>query len=450
VDKDVQDQSVPVDKTGTQISRHEALVTAAKVGIGGAALTAGIGTGLQRAPSVARAASTITLRFQHWNGAMLNSDKWWTHILAGFTKLHPGVVVENDYIAFPQYLPTLTSMAAAKTLPDIFYAHVLAAQLGRAGLSINYRDHLPASFINQFFASPIKQFTFDGTKLYALPLSAQVFGIFHNNALMSKLGLQPPNTWDDLIAMVPTIKKAGLVPLVWGNSLSNTGPDFFLPLITQYGGDVYALDALTRSGLSWNSEPVVKAFELLAKLNKAGVFNPGLNGITQSPQAEQMFYHGQAVTHWDGSFFVANASLAAPKSFLSAYSVSKEPAITSSARHWTGDGSGEGLAINAHGPHIDLALDFLRYLFSPAVYNLWVKQSVSFPSMPSAKSAVSDPILNTMVDYLVDGADHILFGAGSWNAVSNAVTSVLQGSLTPQAAAAQVQSAVLKTRAGRH
>ena len=93
MDKDVQDQSVPVDKTGTQISRHEALVTAAKVGIGGAALTAGIGTGLQRAPSVARAASTITLRFQHWNGAMLNSDKWWTGILAGFTKLHPGVVV---------------------------------------------------------------------------------------------------------------------------------------------------------------------------------------------------------------------------------------------------------------------------------------------------------------------------------------------------------------------
>lgn len=450
MDKDVQDRGVPATTTDTKISRREALASAAKVGVAGAALAAGLETGTQRAPAVIHAAPTITLKFQHWNGAMLNSDKWWTDILAGFTTLHPGVVIENDYIAFAQYLPTLTSMAAAKTLPDIFYAHVLAAQLGRAGLSINYRDHLPASFINQFFPSPIKQFTFDNGKLYALPLSAQVFGIFHNNTLMSKLGLQPPNTWDELIAMVPTIKKANLVPLVWGNSLSNTGPDFFLPLITQYGGDVYALDALTKPGLSWNSEPVIQAFDLLDRLNKAGVFNSGLNGITQSPQAEEMFYHGQAAMHWDGSFFVSDASLAAPKSFLKAYSISKEPAITASARHWTGDGSGEGLAVNAHGAHIDLALEFLQYLFSPTVYKKWVADSVSFPSMPSAKSAVSDPILNTMVDYLADGTDHILFGAGSWNAVADAVTAVIQGSLAPKAAAAQVQSAVMKTRSGRH
>jgi len=55
-----------------------------------------------------------------------------------------------------------------------------------------------------------------------------------------------------------------------------------------------------------------------------------------------------------------------------------------------------------------------------------------------------------MIGYLPDGADHILFGNGSWNAVSDAVQSVLSGALAPQAAAASMQTAVLKARQGRH
>ena len=128
----------------------------------------------------------------------------------------------------------------------------------------------------------------------------------------------------------------------------------------------------------------------------------------------------------------------------------KLPALTRSGRHWTGDGSGEGIAISAHSPHREMALAFVRYLFSPAVYKTFIKNTQQFPSIPSAQNMVTNPIIRTMIGYLPDGTDHILFGAGSWNAVSNAVTAVVGGSLTPTAAAAQVQASVLKTRKGRH
>jgi ABC-type glycerol-3-phosphate transport system substrate-binding protein len=392
----------------------------------------------------------ITLRYMHWNTAFSTQPSWFKDILAGFTKLHPGVVVQSDYVAFPQYLPTLTSMAAAKTLPDLFHAHVLAAQLGRAGLSINYREYLPASFIKQFYASPIRQFTFDGTKLYALPLNAQTFGLFYNTQIMGKLKLQPPETWDDIIAMTPAIRKAGLTPVSWGNALSNAGPDFLLPMVTQYGGDVYALDDLTKPGVTWNSKPVVEAFAMLDRLQKAGAFPAAVNGITQDPQSAQMWYHGQAAMHWDGSWYPPVARAAAPKDFIPNIAVTKLPTVTRGGRHWTGDGSGEGIAINAHSPNRDLALAFVRYLFSPPVYDSFIKNSQNFPSIASAQAMINDPLVRTMIGYLPDGTDHILFGNGSWNAVSNAVTAVLQGSLTPEAAAAQVQTNVVKTRQGRH
>ena len=62
--------------------------------------------------------------------------------------------------------------------------------------------------------------------------------------------LTVPNTWDELIADVPKFKAAGYIPLAWGNLTRNTCPDFFLPLVAQYGGDVYALDDHTAPGLS--------------------------------------------------------------------------------------------------------------------------------------------------------------------------------------------------------
>jgi ABC-type glycerol-3-phosphate transport system substrate-binding protein len=448
--RDIQDQPAAAEKDGATLSRRDVLAAGAKVTAGGAALAAGLGTGLGRAPTVVRAASTITLRYMHWETTLTNQSKFWMDILAGFTKLHPGVVIQNNFVPGAQYLPTLTAMAAAKTLPDMFHAHVLAAQLGRAGLTVNYKDYFPVSFFTQFYPSTVRQFTFDNGKVYALPLIAQTIGIFPNTKIMSQLHLQTPETWDDLIAMTPAIRKAGLTPLAWGNAQSNSGPDFFLPLITQYGGDVYALDDLTKPGVSWNSKPVIEAFTLLKRLVDAKAFPNGINGISQSPQAEALAFHGQAAMLWDGSWAPPIFKLQAPQSWLQGYTVARIPALTRGGRHWCGNGSGAAPAVNNHGPHRDLALEFIRYLFSPTVYNTFIKESQQFPSESSAISQISDPVIRTMVSWLPDGTDHILFGTGSWNAVSNAVTGILQGSLSPTAAAAQVQESVTKTRQGRH
>jgi hypothetical protein len=56
-----------------------------------------------------------------------------------------------------------------------------------------------------------------------------------------------------LIEMAPKIREAGYTPLVWGNQARNVCPDFFLPLVTQYGGDVLKMDD---TGTGWDSEPV--------------------------------------------------------------------------------------------------------------------------------------------------------------------------------------------------
>src|SRR5262249_39116139 len=202
-------------------------------------------------------------------------------------------------VTFNQYLTTLAAMTAGNSLPDVFYGHVKAAELGRAGLAVNYKDVADDAFFKQFYPGPLRPFPFHQGAVYALPWPAQIFGIFANDRIMKELGLKVPETWDELIAMAPKIKSAGYPPLAWGNLARNVCPDFILPLVTQYGGDVYALDDLTAPGVSWDSKPVVDALTLLQKFAKAGVFLDGINGLDQRPPWP-MTYEGQAATLLDG------------------------------------------------------------------------------------------------------------------------------------------------------
>jgi ABC-type glycerol-3-phosphate transport system substrate-binding protein len=402
--------------------------------------------GLLIVPSPTLAQTPVTLKVMHWTSTMVAGTDWWDQITKGFENAHPGVTIESNYVAFPQYLPSLEAMTAGGELPDVFFGHVKAAQLGRAGVAVNYKDVFDDAFFNKFFPGPLKQFTFDNGRVYAVPWSAQIFGIFTNDTIMSKLGLTAPDTWDDLVAMAPTIKAAGYVPLVWGNQARNVCPDFFLPLVTQNGGDVYALDDLTDPNASWDSQPVKDGLALLQKLSKAGVFIDGINGVSEN-QGWQIAYQGKAAMLYTGSWVPADIETNAPRDFADHYSVHKVPAVKSGDPHWTGDGSGEGWVVNANGANKDLAIEFVRYLLSDSVYPIHITGSQTMPSMPSAVDRLTNPKVQEMTGWLTtDGTDHILYGQGSWDAVSNVCQAILDGSTTPDAGAAQIQRDVLATR----
>lgn len=389
----------------------------------------------------------VTLTVMHWDAVQVPGTTWWDDIVNGFQEAHPGVTIETNFVAFGQYLTTLATMTAGDSLPDVFYGHVKAAELGRAGLAIDYRDVVDQEFLDQFYPGPIRQFTFDDGAVYALPWTAQMFGVFVNDRIMNELGLTVPETWDELIAMVPTIRDAGMTPMLWGNGEKNVCPDFFLPLVTQYGGDVYALDDLTAEGVTWDSEPVINALALLQKLAQAGVFIEGINGINMS-LTEQMAYQGQGPMLYSGSWQPSVFAAQASQDWLDNYSVHKVPALTADDIHWTGNGSGEGWVVNATGPNKDMAVEFVKYMFEPDVYALKIGGQGQFPSTPSAADQVTDPIVQEMLSWIAtDGSNHILFGAGSWDAVSNVCQGILDGSIEPAAGAAQIQADVLATRA---
>lgn len=88
--------------------------------------------------------------------------------------------------------------------------------------------------------------------IYAVP-EQQTFNVmFYRKDVLDELGLQPPNTWQDLIEMMPTIQGNNLsvgIPTAAGSSgaatsstaIASTAPDLslYFTLLFQYGGDMY-------------------------------------------------------------------------------------------------------------------------------------------------------------------------------------------------------------------
>ena len=396
------------------------------------------------APSLSQ--DETVLRIMHWTSSMSSESEWWNAILDGFVEMHPGVTIENNFVPFPQYLPTLESMIAGEELPDVFFGHVKAAELGRGGLSVNYSEVMDEEFLGQFYEGPTRQFTFDG-QVYAIPWTAQMFGIFVNPTIMDELGLEPPETWDELIAMSPTINDAGYIPVAWGNSAMNVCPDFVLPIITQFGGDVWALDDLSEPGITWDSEPVVQALALLQDLAMNNVFMPGINGVSEA-QGAQIFYQGRSAMFYGGSWYPGIIVNEAPEELAANYYVAKNPALTAEDIHWSGNGSGEGWVTKANSDNTELALELVQYLMSPEIYSQHITETQNMPSMEAGLEFVENEIVREMTSWLTtDGANHILFGQGSWDGISGVCASILDGSITPEDGAAEIQANVLAARA---
>ena len=118
-----------------------------------------------------------------------------------------------------------------------------------------FEDH--KEVLNSFYKSAYRAYEFnDG--LYAIPETQTYNVMFYRKDIMKELNLEVPNTWEELIHMLPTIQGNNMevgIP----TTASTTAPDLsvFYTLLYQNGSDVYDEKALKTI---IDNEAGVKAF----------------------------------------------------------------------------------------------------------------------------------------------------------------------------------------------
>ena len=116
--------------------------------------------------------------------------------------------------------------------------------------------------LSDFYPSAYTAFNFEGG-IWALPETQLCNVLFYRSDILAEYGLEPPETWDDLIAMLPTIQGSNL-------SVGIPYPDIVAPNLATYYAMLYQRDGAiyndegTKTTIT--SEAGVKAFETYTSL----------------------------------------------------------------------------------------------------------------------------------------------------------------------------------------
>ncbi len=119
-------------------------------------------------------------------------------------------------------------------------------------------DEVIADFLPSAYAGMV----YNGG-IYALPETQTYSVMFYRKDILDEIGVEVPETWNDLLAIMPTIQSNNMSVGIPYPDVVNPNLSAYYSMIYQFGGAIYN-DAATRTTV--DSQAGVKAFELYTSL----------------------------------------------------------------------------------------------------------------------------------------------------------------------------------------
>lgn len=219
-------------------------------------------------------------------------------IMAEFARRYPDIVIDTEYASGEAFHQKFQAMAASKQVPDIFtcYGGSRSAYVNETGLVLDIKDKLTDDFKSQYSSATWGTQGKNGEFWMVPPSLAVCHVVYCNRALLDKLGLDFPATYEEWLAQIPTIRAAGYYPASMGNKDPWVINSWILSLlIDRLGGPEWFMNAATgKNGASFTDEPMVRSLEIIKEMTDKGLFSPGVNQMSNG-EADQEFYQGKSV-----------------------------------------------------------------------------------------------------------------------------------------------------------
>ena len=200
--------------------------------------------------------------------------KAWDATVEAFNAKYPNITLKIENSFGEAYHQKLAALAAAGDLPDVMYLWPggRSAEIYRNELTEDLYPFLGPDKYKFVPAAVAPQW--DG-KLYELPIGITATHVMYvNTKLLSDLGLTMPKTYDELVAMVPKIKEAGLYPILMPNKASWVMQScLFSALVGRIAGQDW-LDALIAGEASFTDQEFVDSLALVKDMYDTGLLPP--------------------------------------------------------------------------------------------------------------------------------------------------------------------------------
>lgn len=199
----------------------------------------------------------------------------WIRIVKAFEKENPDIKIEYEMLYDEAYHQKVVARLASGDIPDLAYMGADArwgAPWKEAGQQYDMRDFIDPDVYD------LKLIPQMGPKgeIYEIPLGTSNITtvLFMNEALVDSLGFSAPKTYEDLVAMVPEAKKAGLdVVSIDGADGWAWGSCFMSAVIARLSGDAHWVSKAVAGENKFTDKVFVNSLALIARMVKDGVIS---------------------------------------------------------------------------------------------------------------------------------------------------------------------------------
>ena len=385
------------------------------------------------------------LRIESWRSDDI--DIWNDTILPAFSEQHPDIQVVFAPTPPADYNAGLNAKIAGGTAGDIITCRPFDASLDLYKQShlVNLNDLAGLENFSDVAKSAWQ--TDDGADTFCLPMASVIHGFMYNKEAFEELGVEPPKTIPEFMALVAKIEEEGTyTPIAMGSAdqweaatmgFQNVGPNF-------WKGEE-GRKALIAGEQKLTDEAYVATFAHLAEW--APYMGNGYKAQKYS-DSQNLFTLGRAAIYPAGSWDIATFNDQA----IFEFGAFPPPVPEGADTCYISDHTDIAMGINAASPNQEDAKVFLEWAASEEFATLYANSLPGFFSLSNFAIELDDPVAQEFVSWRETCESTIrnsyqILSRGTPNLENelwNVSAQVLNGTLNPEEAADQVQSGLAK------
>ncbi len=387
----------------------------------------------------------VTLTIESWRNDDLKI--WSDQIIPAFEKSHPNIHVVFQPTAPTDYNAALNTKLQGGTAGDLITCRPFDASL--ALFQKGYLTSLNDLKGMENFGDVAKSawITDDGKTVFCVPMASVIHGFIYNKDAFDKLGLKPPTTKAEFMQVLDAIKKDGTyIPLAMGTAdqwesatmgFQNIGPN-------NWKGEEGRL-ALIKGTAKYTDAPYVQTWKELAAW--APYMPPGFEAV-KYPDSQSLFTLGKAAIYPAGSWEIALFNDQA-KFKMGAF---KPPLDNAGDQCYISDHTDIAIGMNAKTTHPAETRAFLEWVATPEFASLYSNALPGFFTLQNAKVDLKDPLAQEFISWRGQCKSTIrnsyqILSRGTPNLENElwrVSASVINGQLTPDAGAKEIQDGLAK------
>jgi raffinose/stachyose/melibiose transport system substrate-binding protein len=153
-----------------------------------------------------------------------------------------------------------------------------------------------------------------GGTSYGIPYTGmQPVVLYYNKEIFDQIGAEPPQTWDELMDLVPKFKEAGIAPFSLGGQSKWPNLMWFSYLVDRIGGPEVFQAILDGEQDAWSDPAVIEALTKIQELVDAGGFVNGFSSVAADGGADAaLLYTGKAAMLLQGGWVYQTLKQDAP------------------------------------------------------------------------------------------------------------------------------------------